>query len=565
MRILVSALAGLALVVSATGALACSVTEDFVRATNYELVENADAVVVAVALSEVAGEDGEPADVLFRVESAFKGTPPDRVTMGWAALGQTSRSDPDSISEAHPESFMGPCTRHTFQSGRRYVLFLEEGDGPGEGGGWRVQRSVFARSTEDYAGPDSLWARAIRTYIEIQGNSDRMAALADLAARLPALENAGASPADRALADDFRDHLSSLSPDKPTPYLIDAYEALERGESPRFSIRGPQANREGGIADAMTDMIFDVRHPEFDLVRQKQSVLRSLVNGDHPEAVGLFERLLAGHPDAATLGMTIRYLSNSGQLRRAFELAETEGMRRLGGLPRQDASALVGDIADAMRGKDWDYEADNEAWRSDPYVAARWPEMALGLYWLDQRLGFGGYSFQAEMKAIRPANPRARPEVTLALADRHDEAVQAWAITESDRLVPEADWLKDEDPAWLPVRALVVAFGEERDAALLRAYCRGEAGRIMVVQTLGLWGDELDEEMLKRMLITRGQDEESLDGVRKALAMLYGRHASDREGLFSNDGGYEAIKSSLTGETVDHYGEALQPIDCPRS
>jgi hypothetical protein len=262
--------------------------------------------------------------------------------------------------------------------------------------------------------------------------------------------------------------------------------------------------------------------------------------------------------------MTIRYLSNSGQLRRAFELAETEGMRRLGSLPSQDAGALVGNIADAMRGKDWVYDADNEAWRSDPYVAARWPEMALALFWMDRRQGFGGYGFTAEMEALRPSDPRGRPEVVLALANGHDEAVVAWAIAEADRLVPTASWLEDEDPAWLPVRTLVLAFGKDRDAALLRAYCRGESGRIMVVQTLGIWGDELDEELLERMLVTPAQDEEALDGVRKALAILYGRRATDRGGLFRNDGEYEAIKASLRGERVDHYGEPLQPIDCAR-
>lgn len=561
MRLLAATLGGAAWLLAATGSLACSVSQDFVRATNYELVEGADAVVVAVAESERPDRDGPTGSVIFRVAETLKGSPPEHVS-GWGALGRTTPSDPNSIVAAHPESFEGACSRYTFQRGQSYVLFLKNGDGVNGPAGWYAAPSIFARSSEDYAGPNSLWMRAIRTYLDVQSNPDRMGALEDLAGLLPGLEAPGASEADRKLAADIRDHLGSLSPSKPTAYLVAAYEALERGESPRFPIRGGEANREGGAADAATDLIFDVRHPDVDLAREKEAVLRSLVNGDHPAAIGLFERLLAEHPDVETLGQSIRYLSNNGQVRRAFELSETEGMRRLGALPSHEASALVGNIAAGMRGKS--SGSGNEAWRADPYVAARWPEMALSLYWMDQRLGWGGHQFREPIEALRPVDYRSRPEVTIALASSFDEAVEAWAVAETDRLVPAANWLEDEDPAWLPLRVLVTAYGRERDEALERAFCSGESGRIMLVQTLGMWGDDMDQHLLKRMLVTPGLDEESLDGVRKALAMIYGRHASDRNGLFRDYEAYEAIKASLTGAAVESYQGPLRAIACPR-
>ncbi|HYC73898.1 hypothetical protein [Brevundimonas sp.] len=563
MRSAVSIIAGMVLSLTASAALACSVTSEFVMKTNYEMAETADAIVVAVAEREIAGDGDTPGSVVFRIESALKGEPPGTVTMGWARFAEIEPSDPDSIAGPHPQAFHGGCSRDTYERGRKYVLFLGLGDGDRyEPTGWYVRKFVFGRDSEDYAGPDSLWVQTLRTYLEVQRNPDRMAALSDLAGRLPALERPGASAADRALAEDIRDHLSSLSPDKPTAYLVAAYEALERGEAPRLPVRGPEANRESGAAEAVADFVLGFRPPDFDEERQKDSILMALVLGDHPEAAGLFERLTAEPADPEILGYAIRHLAKNGQFRRAFERIETEGMRRIGGLPDQAAVQLAGSFALAMQGgdrEDYRYGERAEAWRADPYVAARWPEIALGLYWDGVRRGGDGHSFPEEIEVLRPQDYRTRPEVTLALSAAHDEGARAWAISETDRLIPAADWLKDEDPAWLPLRALVMAFGEDRNAALERAFCRNESGRIMVVQSLGLWGDDLDGELLMRLLVTPGQDEEAIDMVRKALAAIYGRHVGD---LVSGSEEYDAIKASLTGGEIVRYSDAPVPLDC---
>lgn len=563
MRIAATVLAGLMLAAPAGAAMACSVTADFVRASNYELVENADAVVVVTADHGI-GDGDAPGAVAFRIDEAWKGAPPAEVTMHSARLGRVDPSDPDSIESAHPESFMGPCSRYTFERGKRYVLFLKQGDGnpAWEPDGWYAVASVFGRSSEDYAGPDSLWARAIRTYLEVQRNPDRMAALADLGQRLPALESAVASEDDRKLAADMRDHLSSLSPDKPTAYLLEAYEALSRGESPRFTVRGPEANREGGAADALTDLIFDIRRPAFDIERQKQSILLSLVNGDHPDAAPLFAGLLADRPDPATLGLGIRYLSNNGPIRPAFDLVETEVMRRIGGLADEEAGQLVSDVSRAMTGENHDHEARDELWRFDPHVAARWPETALSLFWDGARRDSGGGGFAAELDVLRLSDYRARPEVTLALAETFDEEVEGWAIAEASRLAPAADWLNRDDPLRLPLRTLAAAYGEDRNAALVRVWCSGESGRIMVTEALAFHGDDLDLDLLSRMLATPGQDEESVDGTRKALSILFGRNASDRRGWFSGDHIYDALKGSFSGVAVEGQMGPVTALEC---
>ncbi len=531
MRIVASALAGLIVWATGTAALACSVTGEFVRSSSYELVERADAVVVAVADSQTAGSEEWDTRVTFRIEQALKGEPPATVLMNNARLGRTTPSDPDDLTTAHPETFEGGCSRSTFQRGGRYVLFLRDGEGVREPLGWYPMDPTFGRGAEDYAGPDSLWVRALSLYISIQQTEpDRMAALDVLAGRLSRLEAPEAPAADRQLAWDIRDHLSSLSPDKPTAYLVNAYEALERGESPRFSVRGPEANREGGMADAMTDLVFDIRQPDFDIERQKAAILMSLVNGEHPDALPLFERLLATGPSPRTLGLTVRHLSGNGQYRRAFEIVETEVMRRLGGLPDDQALALIDDVAVAMRGPGYVYDQDNEAWRTEPYVLALWPETALSLYWDARRRTGEGGGFSAELVALRPADYRARPEVTLALAEGFDEPVRNWAITEVDRLSPTADWLADDPPLELPLRVLVLDYGDERTAALIRTWCSGESGQILTRKALGAWGDELDIDLLMRMLASPRLNEDDRDHTRRSLAVLFGRNSRDRGG-----------------------------------
>lgn len=566
MRIVTTVLTGLALWGAGTAALACSVSGEFVRSSSYELVERADAVVVARAESQASDADPWDGRVTFRIESALKGEPPQTIVMSGAALGRTIPSDPDDLTTAHPETYSGPCTRWTFQRGSRYVLFLREGDGGQEPAGWYAMRPTFGRGTEDYAGPDSLWVRALSLYIDIQQREpDRMAALDALASRLPPLEAPEASAADRQLALDIRDHLSSLSPDKPTAYLVNAYEALEREESPRFSVRGPEANREGGMADAMTDLVFDIRRPDFDLERQKASILLSLVNGEHDDALPLFERLLAAGPNARTLGLTVRYLSSNGQYRRAFEIVETEVMRRVGGLPDDQAGALVGDVEQAMRGPGYVYDQDNEAWRTEPYVLARWPETALSLYWDSRRRTGEGGGFSAELLALRPADYRARPEVTLALAEGFDDHVRNWAIAEVDRLAPTADWLADDPPLELPLRVLVLDFGDERTAALIRTWCSGESGQILTRQALGAWGDELDIDLLMRMLASPRLNEDDRDHTRRALAVLFGRNIRDRGGLFGGvaQNAYEAVEASMRGQPIMDFDELVEPLTCP--
>lgn len=520
----------------AASAHACSVSEDYSWPSNYALVESATAIAIATPVSD----DDEA--VTFRILSPVKGQPPAVVVMAFAQIGETEPSDPNSILGPHQESAHGGCNRYTFARGGQYVLFLRRTDSD-----WHVMREPFSRISEDYAGPDSLWMRAINLYLAVQQNPDRMAALDDLTVGLLELEKSG-NAADQAIAADIRRHFATAGDEKPTAFLIHWWEAVERGEPLLFPLSGPHQGR----------VAIDVTQPEYR--QSSDRALLSLVNGDHPDAAAFFEHLVSGGPTPRQLGLAIRFFAKNGQYRRAFNLVETDVMRRLGGLADEEAFQLAQDTDRALTGPHRDAEEEREAWRSDPYVLSRWPELALSISSdLTRRRGEGAIG---PIRLLQTADPRARPEVTLLLAQDYNEALTAWAVAEVARLTPTADWLQDSDPLWLPVQILAIGFGDQEDAALVRTFCANESGRIMVTTSLGLWGDILDDELLRRFLAMPGLDSDAQDGLRRAILALNSR-VSRRTNALGNDEAYEAVVQSLAGNPVTLFDEPVKPVVCP--
>lgn len=529
MRLLVSILVAAVWGV-AVAAQACSVTGDFVRSSTYEMVEQSDAVAVVTALDQLPpeGEDAHASRVRFRIDFALKGTPPAEFVSDWAHIGEPVPSDPTDISSANPEGFMGPCVRMTFAKGGQYVVFLEVSDDP-DRPGWQMARHIFWRDAEDYNGPDSLWVEVLKFYIDLQAAyPGRMEALEALAAQLPRLERPEAGLRERALAADARDHLSSLSPWKPTAYLIEAYEALERGDVPRFGIRGLEANREGGEAEALTDAFFGIERPDFDVEAQKAYVLQSLVNGEHPEAGPLFERILATDPTPAETGTAIRWFAANGQVSRAFDLAE-EASGRLRSLTKAEAAVLIGDMVAAMHGE---YDRRAGGWNVRPEVADRWPTLALALHGFAEDAGILDWipaSMLSDAIRVRfTGDWRMNPRVSLVMAGNYDEDAEAWAIAELGKTLVLADPRNPDDLAWLPARMLAVGYGDARDKGLIQAYCSGAVGRTVIMIALAEQGDEMDFGLLGSMIV-QAPDRSGFDSVRERLLRRLERMGDEAE------------------------------------
>jgi hypothetical protein len=359
-------------------AVACSVTDTYVRPTNFELVQMADAIVVARAVDEA-----DASSVRFRVATILKGEAPEFVSLSWARLGRSIPSDRNSIDMSNEEGHMGPCNRTTFARGGEYVLFLQRN------GDELFQIGIpFSRINEDYDGPNGLWTRVIRAYVDIQSQYPPMLQLDVLERRLQDTLAERQSRDRDERARDIADHLMSRSPWKPTQYLVETYETLDRGETPRFSLRSLDADQEQSEAQALTQLLFGQSSPEAATPADQQDfVLRSLVIGDHPDAAPLFERLLAA-PELSPrrLGLALQFLAKNGQYERAYALIESRVVPLLDATTDEGARALIRSIQRVQLGDAW--EPGQEHWRAYPDIAERWPALARRL-WLYQVDRFG--------------------------------------------------------------------------------------------------------------------------------------------------------------------------------
>ncbi|MCR5871880.1 MULTISPECIES: hypothetical protein [unclassified Sphingomonas] len=168
MRTLVLALALLA---SAPVAGACSVAPGYRVPTTLQLVDEADAIVVAQVGQPGISADGEP-ELWFRAVTTLKGPTSskehsDQITarapgMLGTRVRPATPGDPAELVRANPEAHAGGCTRFTFHPKKWVVLFLKR-----EGEGYRVMSYPFARTAEDTALPDSRWLKAVREYVAI--------------------------------------------------------------------------------------------------------------------------------------------------------------------------------------------------------------------------------------------------------------------------------------------------------------------------------------------------------------------------------------------------------------
>lgn len=295
---------------SAPVALACSLVPGAFLQSNFELIDSADAIVVAQAVGEVNTDaDWDERKITFKVDSVFKGHP-DREVTGYGLLGEAIASDPNEVVQANPESYMGPCWRMTFTPGGRYVLMLRKTDS----GNYSVFGDPFSRRSEDDFGPQSNWHKVIRTYLEIQKSSDRMAQIDQIIAIAMKGLSENASEFEQRIGEDAFIHLTNVHPDKPTEWLIRQYRDPEF-VARQFSnvIEGTQEEDASKIAS----LVFASPIPPEET---KSIILRALSEGQHPSAEHLFRSIIdEATPDPTLFGAAVGFLIRQGD----YELAKT--------------------------------------------------------------------------------------------------------------------------------------------------------------------------------------------------------------------------------------------------
>ncbi len=233
-------LAGLALLAAPLPAAACSVAPGYRVPTNIELVERADLILLGTVTDGDFEPDSTPQQMIaVEPVAAFKGAMPSgpiALPATIATDGEIQLSNPYELSEAHPQSFAGACTRYVFPRGSRVLFFLERRDGA-----WREAGGPFSRWAEDVLSDDAPWLQAVRFYIDIAKlpEEDRAAALT---ARRDELAALGDDPVAQLIAADISRQLAG--PNAPL-----------RGELPPA---GPDATGEEVSAEAVEAMADDV-------------------------------------------------------------------------------------------------------------------------------------------------------------------------------------------------------------------------------------------------------------------------------------------------------------------
>jgi hypothetical protein len=509
------------LLLLARPAQACSPVEGYVRPSNFELAQIAEAIVIATPVAERApkGPDEFPGRgaVVFRVSEALKGDASGDVEVAGLRLGRTRPSAADDIRYSHPEGHAGPCNRMTFAPGGVYLLFLARVDGR-----YVTLGYPFSRVSEDYAGPDSLWARTVRAYLEIQRADPPMAQFDRLEA-LRASLRAGKAPGDAVRATDIDEHLGSISPWKPTAFLLDAWDREAERRPPRYPPRKGDFDAEQSDAEAMTEAMMKnlvgdrPRPPKPRYTAAQQRILRALIEGEHPDAVAVFAPFMRAGAPADELAFALRFLTANGRQREAYDLVEARAEAAVAAAGPGQVEPLLWAVAEAM-GEDT-YGEDPQRWRSDARAAEWWPGLALKLTTAAQSRGADA-PFSRTLKALVQADYRAKPELTLAVSG-DDNAITDWAAKELTRpevlAGPRAEgWA---DPLLLPLKIHVRWLGADPDnePPLVAVACAGSAERQMLFRE---WGRSDGDSILAMFRLSQTPGMTDADRAVLAEAMI---------------------------------------------
>lgn len=148
-------------------AYACSVVPDYVIPNGFELVEEADAIVLARVGRALEQREEFDYRLSFVPETWLLGEQNSaELVLSDAALSSDEYrpvpSNPFDLKHANPEAFSGSCNRLTFDRNMLVLLFLTHD----ESGGYRMISHPFARTQEDVADENAPWVRLVRIYVE---------------------------------------------------------------------------------------------------------------------------------------------------------------------------------------------------------------------------------------------------------------------------------------------------------------------------------------------------------------------------------------------------------------
>lgn len=215
---------------SGTHARACSVVMGYTPPTNYELVKEAQGIVLAQAIEfrktgDLPGQKHSQGTFRFRILERIKGDYPDAFLSAEGDDDLESWGDPEDFGFTKPDR--GMCNSTDYRLDGHYVLFLEQWKGR-----WFVGGPPFTRINVLVPETNAPWAQAVRHYARIAAlktEAKEKLALRDLRTR--ASTNAPGCP--KALAKDIDAHFQTPTRAKSFADLRTLYERTNDPEQRR--------------------------------------------------------------------------------------------------------------------------------------------------------------------------------------------------------------------------------------------------------------------------------------------------------------------------------------------
>jgi HEAT repeat protein len=241
---------------------ACSLGPGYLQPSNFELVRDTEAIVLAKA-SGVVREDGRVRRFVFDVLQVLKGPVVDKTLTLDGTDAWRGASDPADFSTCRPGAGTGGCIALDYKLDSQFLLFLIR-----DGKTWDVRMVPFARVNEEVSGPEAPWVEGVRRYLKISaldGVDARKAAL-----RVTAAEKEKAVPG---LASDIDRHFLQPHGSKPFDDLLRLYQ---------------QAPDESG----------------------REQVLWAFAHGKHPQAARLFRDLVESGQWLRVTGPVAEYVGD---------------------------------------------------------------------------------------------------------------------------------------------------------------------------------------------------------------------------------------------------------------
>lgn len=201
-------------------ASAFSVGPGFFVLSNYELVKQADAIVLAKAIKS----NPEDRRVQFRIIERLKGNCKEKSVSAYEGYVEFyGRSEKGDFTHARPGTYRGMGTALDYRIGQYYLLFLTNVKGQ-----WCVGRQALSRTQEEIDPEDSPWLVVVRHYIKIAQLKDYERERAALW-RLWAKAESGTDPQTYppGLVIDIDRHFSRPSPMKSYADLMPFYSSAQ--------------------------------------------------------------------------------------------------------------------------------------------------------------------------------------------------------------------------------------------------------------------------------------------------------------------------------------------------